>query len=115
MTIPLNNLLRILKALAQGRDDFEVALHGGEDYQLLFALPADRLEKLNDLAIVWDLPISIVGHFSEGIPGLMIETDVEPVPLEPHSWDHFSSRKPRKRGEDSEAVTDRTREVTRPG
>ena len=98
----------------QGRDDFDVALHGGEDYQLLFALPADRLEKLNDLAIVWDLPISIVGHFSEGTPGLMIETDVKPVPLEPRSWDHFLSRPGAGRRTDSEGDTDTTREIEGP-
>ena len=98
----------------QGRDDFEVALHGGEDYQLLFALPADRLEKLNDLAIVWDLPISIVGHFTEGKPGVMIETDIEPVPLEPRSWDHYPSQKPSKR-EGDHAGKETTREIKSPG
>ncbi len=98
----------------QGCDDLEVALHGGEDYQLLFALPADRLEKLNDLAIVWDVPLSIVGHFAEGTPGLMIETDVEAVPLEPRSWDHYLSRQGAKRPLESADGTDTTREIEAP-
>ena len=98
---------------AQGRDDFEVALHGGEDYQLLLALPADRLEKLNDLAMVWDLPISVVGHFSEGTPGLMMDTDLEPVPLEPRSWDHYLSQPGHKRRADVDDDAT-TRELKRP-
>ncbi len=111
--VPIDeNATRLLRA--QGRDDLEVALHGGEDYQLLFALPADRLEKLNDLAIVWDLPVSVVGRFAEGTPGVMLETDVEPVPLEPRSWDHYASKQDRKRGADLDADGETTRETEVP-
>ena len=106
------NASRLMRA--QGRDDFEVALHGGEDYQLLLALPAERLEKLNDLAIVWDLPISVVGRFDEGTPGLMLDTDVEPVPLEPRSFDHYLGKQGHKRRAEADDGGGHTRQTKRP-
>jgi thiamine-monophosphate kinase len=80
-------------ARAQGGDEVELALHGGEDYQLLLALPPDRLDALNDLAIVWEIPLSVVGTFGEGEPALSLRAGDDEIPLEPRSFQHFSPEK----------------------
>jgi len=76
-------------ARAQGGDGLQLALHGGEDYQLLLAVPPDRMDALRDLAVVWELPISVVGEFLEGTPALTLRTESGEVPLEPGSYEHF--------------------------
>jgi thiamine-monophosphate kinase len=86
---------------ARGGDALSLALHGGEDYQLLLALPPDRLEALKDLAVIWDLPLSVVGEFTAGQPALHLKTSGEVVPLEPKSHDHFGGGR-RSRGEAEE-------------
>ncbi len=74
---------------ARGGDSLALALHGGEDYQLLLAVPPENLEALRDLAVVWTLPLSVVGEFSEGAPGVSIRTEKGLEPLEPAAFDHF--------------------------
>jgi len=81
-------------ARAQGGDGLQLALHGGEDYQLLLAVPPDRMDALRDLAVVWELPISVVGEFLEGTPALTLRREGGEVPLEPGSYEHFR-RSPR--------------------
>lgn len=77
---------------ARGGDAFELALHGGEDYQFLFAIPPDRMDGLKDLAVVWDLPLTIVGEFTEGPPTVSVKSGDSLKPLELRSHDHFRQR-----------------------
>jgi thiamine-monophosphate kinase len=74
---------------ARGGDGFLLALHGGEDYGLLLAVPPDRMDALRDVAVIWDLPVTDVGTFAEGPPRVSLKTgDIEEA-LEPASFDHF--------------------------
>jgi thiamine-monophosphate kinase len=74
---------------ARGGDSLWNALHGGEDYQLLLAVAPENLDALRDLAVVWSLPLSVVGEFSEGAPAVSIRQEKGLEPLPPASFDHF--------------------------
>jgi thiamine-monophosphate kinase len=73
-----------------GTDGFSLALHGGEDYQLLLAVPPDRLDGLRDLAQVWSLPLTVVGAFAAGPPGLSLKFGDALRRLKPRAHDHFA-------------------------
>lgn len=77
---------------ARGGDAVALALHGGEDYQLLFAVPPDRLHGLRDVAVIWDIPITVVGEFAPGPPALLLRKGGMLLPLSVQSHDHFRSR-----------------------
>lgn len=77
---------------ARGGDAHSLALHGGEDYQLLFAVAPDRLDGLKDMAVIWDIPLTIVGEFAPGPPALLLKKGGTLLPLTPQSHDHFRRR-----------------------
>jgi thiamine-monophosphate kinase len=79
-----------------GVDGFSLALHGGEDYQLLLAVPPDQLDALKDVAVVWDLRITAVGEFAPGPPGLSMKFGDALRRLRPKSHDHFKESGTRK-------------------
>jgi thiamine-monophosphate kinase len=83
---------------ARGGDPLTLALHGGEDYQLLMAVPRERLEELQDLAVVWSLPLAVVGELAEGLPALELRGESGVQPLEVASYDHFMPAARAKRG-----------------
>jgi thiamine-monophosphate kinase len=72
-----------------GGDGFSMALHGGEDYQLLMAVPREALDQLRDVAVVWDLPITAVGEFAAGPPSVSLKFGEALKRLRPKSHDHF--------------------------
>jgi thiamine-monophosphate kinase len=72
-----------------GADPFTLALHGGEDYQLLLAVPPESLDALRDVAVVWDLPITPVGEFGPGPPELKMKFGETLRRLRPMSHEHF--------------------------
>jgi thiamine-monophosphate kinase len=90
--IPVNPHVLSLER-ARGGDALALALHGGEDYEMLLAVPPDRLEALRDLATVWDLQLSVLGEFTAGPPALSLKTEQGPVPLVPASHEHFRKRR----------------------
>lgn len=75
---------------ARGGNSRELALHGGEDYQLLMAVPPSALATLKDHALVWDLTLADLGEFMEGEPGVFLGDD----PLDVEAHDHFFPRSP---------------------
>jgi thiamine-monophosphate kinase len=72
------------------RDGFSLALHGGEDYQLLLAVPRENVPALRELAAVWTLPISVVGEFAPGPPGVSLRFGASLKRLKPRGHDHFA-------------------------
>jgi thiamine-monophosphate kinase len=89
---------------ARGGDVLALALHGGEDYQLLLAIPPDSLEGLRDLAVIWDLPLAVAGTFSAGPPAVQLKSEAGERSLTPESHEHF---RPDRRSVRGEAVTGR--------
>jgi thiamine-monophosphate kinase len=86
--VPVDPSAAALEA-ARGGDALELAMHGGEDYQLLLAVPPERLQSLRDIAVVWELPLSVVGQFHEGEAGVDFRTAEGAAPLAPLSHEHF--------------------------
>ncbi len=65
------------------------ALHGGEDYELLFtASPAVRVPPA--IAGVPLTPIGRIVRRRSGSPQILLATSKGQVPLEPRGWEHFS-------------------------
>jgi len=86
--IPFHTLARKLNSATA----LNAALHGGEDYELLFAAPAS-IRIPHQLAGV---PITRIGQFTRrkaGRPPItLIEPDGKRATLEPQGWEHFSGR-----------------------
>jgi thiamine-monophosphate kinase len=80
---------------AQGDEGLHLALHGGEDYQLLAAVPRERYADVAGLGQVWNIPITAVGEFIEGAPEVLIERGGTVEPLPPSAHEHFRSGPPR--------------------
>jgi thiamine-monophosphate kinase len=86
-----------------GSDGFSLALHGGEDYQLLLAVPPGALDQLKDVAVVWDLPVTSVGEFTPGPPALSMKFGDRMKRLRPKSHEHFKDSGSRRSDSSAEA------------
>jgi thiamine-monophosphate kinase len=77
-----------------GVDPLDYALSGGEDYELLFTLAPDELERL---MLEWpeefDVPLFHIGEMDDGAKHiLLLSEDGSERPLDATSFDHFSVR-----------------------
>jgi thiamine-monophosphate kinase len=62
-------------AAAAGRDALELAVSGGEDYELLAALPPDAIEAARRALAATGTPLSVIGRV-EGIEGAQARAEV---------------------------------------
>jgi thiamine-monophosphate kinase len=79
---------------ARGGDASSLALHGGEDYQLLLAVAPEQFEALQELASVWGVDLNAIGEFFEE-PGEVRLRDGQgerPLPVGGH--DHLRAGAP---------------------
>ena len=76
---------------ARGGDPLALALHGGEDYQLLLAVSAEDMDEVGELARVWGVEVFSVGEFVEGEPVVWLRDGAAQRPLAPGGHDHFRS------------------------
>jgi thiamine-monophosphate kinase len=74
---------------AGGGDALSLALHGGEDYQLLLAAAPERVDELKELAAVFNTPLTILGQFREGAPSVFLRVGGRHMPLDRIAHDHF--------------------------
>jgi thiamine-monophosphate kinase len=85
--LPLSDAVRAA-ASALGVDPTDWALHGGEDYELLFTLSPDSLAAARKLLDRLDVPMTVVGQIvAEGVR--LTEPGGEEVALEPVGFAHF--------------------------
>lgn len=77
---------------ARGGDAASLALHGGEDYQLLLAVPREKLDALRDVAVIWDIPTTVIGEFAPGPSALLLKKGGSLLPLASQAHDHFQGR-----------------------
>ncbi len=81
--VPVHGLAR-----SAGQDGLELALHGGEDYELLFTCaPGTRIP-----AKVAGVPVRAIGRMlarGRGRPVVALVQDGKRRPLEPEGWEHF--------------------------
>jgi thiamine-monophosphate kinase len=72
-------------------DPLDLALHGGEDYELLAALPVDAVHRVrDDIGERFGTAVTEIGEVTEGSL-LVLDTPEEGQrELEPRGWDHFA-------------------------
>lgn len=71
----------------QGRSPLELALHGGDDYELLFAVPNQKLERVPRL--VGGIPLTPIGRLTSGREILWMDESGRSRPLSDGGWDPF--------------------------
>jgi thiamine-monophosphate kinase len=70
-----------------GLDSLELALHGGEDYELLFTVPKKFSSRLTrKLAGV---PVTVIGEITREKKVILLGPDGRSTPLQPKGWDPF--------------------------
>lgn len=87
--IPVDESASVV-ARARGREALDLALHSGEEYQLLLAVPEDRVEEATGLALVWHVDLTDIGAFEEGDPDVFLRTATGMRSLLPGGHDHFA-------------------------
>lgn len=70
--------------------DFELALHGGEQYELLFAADTSAAERLALVSHQLKLPITCIGRFEGPASEVLLELNGSRTPLPAGGWEHFS-------------------------
>ena len=66
-----------------------MTLNGGEEYQLLLAVPPDRVLAARELALFWNVPLTEIGQFETGEPAVYLRTHEGEQPLAAAAHDHF--------------------------
>jgi thiamine-monophosphate kinase len=86
--LPLSETFR--RALAQEPALFDLALSGGEDYELLFTVPPEREADLAALAKSAEVPVTRLGKITSAAGGLIVlDRDGCPIPPRKTGYDHF--------------------------
>jgi thiamine-monophosphate kinase len=68
----------------------ELALHGGEDYELLFTLPKNLAARFPRK--VAGTPVTVIGEITREKKILLMGADGKSKPLMPGGWDPFGKR-----------------------
>jgi thiamine-monophosphate kinase len=90
--LPVSAENRALARAARG-DQWHFALHGGEDYELLFTAAPGRAETLAQrITSETGTPVSIIGEvLPAGKTAELVLADGKTLPLEESGWDHFAA------------------------
>lgn len=73
-----------------GDKSLELALSGGEDYELLFTASAETIEEVKKLA---SLPVTIIGEITRGTGKIeLVDAQGKTFNLPQTGWDHFRPR-----------------------
>jgi thiamine-monophosphate kinase len=84
-SVPLSDAAR-----AAGPDWLTTCLTGGDDYELLLAIPPDRSEALQAAAARAGIAVTRIGHLHSGPPEVMVrQASGEPLALTKGGWSHF--------------------------
>jgi thiamine-monophosphate kinase len=71
-----------------GDKALELALTGGEDYELLFTASAEAIEKVKKAA---SCPITVIGEITAGKGVTVVDRKGKPLKLGRAGWEHFTS------------------------
>jgi len=72
--------------------NFDHVLHGGEQYELLFAAPPSNTAAIIDLASSIGVELTPIGRFEGDPEDRFVERAGTRQPLTAHGWDHFAQR-----------------------
>ncbi len=102
--LPMSDELRVV-ATELGRDPVELALLGGEDYELVFTIPREHWQAAQHGSRATGVPVTIIGEVLEKSPGgayIDARGHTRPEgppdhdrgwrPLPPGGWNHFRHR-----------------------
>lgn len=79
-----------LQGVEMDRTPLDLALHGGEDYELIFTIPANRVdEAIKVVNEETGTKISVVGEIVAADRGVVLVEDGEESKLEARGWDHL--------------------------
>jgi thiamine-monophosphate kinase len=84
--IPINHVVRELCG-RRALDPLMLALHGGEDFELLFSVKSENVAKLP-----WrvdGVSLTRIGEITEAVEGIRIAEGSKIWNLEPGGWEHF--------------------------
>jgi len=83
--VPLSKAAR-----AAGPDWLATCLTGGDDYELLLAVPPAHAAALRQAAHAAGMPVTRIGRFRSGAPGVMVRDPAgQQIPLDRAGWSHF--------------------------
>ena len=83
--IPLSDAAR-----SAGPDWLTTCLTGGDDYELLLAVPPDRSDAIQQAAIRSGIPATRIGYLQDGPAEVMVrQASGEPLALTKGGWSHF--------------------------
>jgi thiamine-monophosphate kinase len=82
------------QALRTTPDLIEMALAGGEDYELLFTLAEQNLPQILAIGKDLNLPLTCIGSIRDGDPQLFLQDAAGRLsPCRCHGYDHFAPRR----------------------
>ncbi|HYT39777.1 MAG TPA: AIR synthase-related protein, partial [Acidimicrobiia bacterium] len=71
-------------------DALELALGGGEDYELCFTIVAERAEKAaSEVEAATGTRVHLIGEVTDEASGRVLVVDGTPQPLAASGWDHL--------------------------
>ena len=68
----------------------ESALVGGDDYEILAAVPADRAQAFESAALATGTPVARIGNITEGSGVIVLDPRGEALTFSRTGWDHFA-------------------------
>ncbi len=83
--IVANDIPRARVGRRRERVDLKLALHGGEDYELLFTAPSRRRVP----ASIGGVPVTAIGRITRARRIVLRQSTGGSEPLKPHGWEHF--------------------------
>lgn len=73
----------------RGKNPREIALQGGEDYQLLFSAPREREKEIESTLNAQKIAATRIGKIQEKALGINYSDEMGCRPLQEDGWDHF--------------------------
>jgi thiamine-monophosphate kinase len=105
--LPLSPSLRAA-AVRRKSGDWQWALQGGEDYELLFSAPPENGSRIQALGRKWKCGVTRIGRIAPWESGIVIEGPNGPVdPLLFKGYDHFGGPKSKKSSREKERKSSR--------
>ncbi|HWP91022.1 MAG TPA: thiamine-phosphate kinase [Thermodesulfobacteriota bacterium] len=72
-------------------DQYQLALSGGEDYELLFTSPGGNIGAINKVSRILEIPVTAIGHVTLEPGIILLDADGEELSIERKGFIHFSS------------------------
>ncbi len=85
--IPIAECVKSLTSESEDIDPLVLALHGGEEYELLFTARPENQRRIEDLSVACEVAVTSIGNILPG-RGLQMERDSKLEPLPSLGYEH---------------------------